>query len=124
VVRPATAKAKKPKAKKPMAMKPTRKTPRSARRAPVIEPLAVYRLPQLQQLLGLKDTTLGREIREGRLKASKVSYDVVVVGQRVLEWLELREVNRPVQPARRKTPRATPADQALAHADPTGDGSG
>ena len=86
----------------------TRKTPDAAADAPpetpppaappavhVIRPTAVYRPAQVRQLLGLREHTLAREIREGRLRVSRRAGMYFFLGRWLLEWLEAGEVRRP-----------------------------
>jgi hypothetical protein len=62
--------------------------------APVIHPNAVYTIATLQSALGLTKTTVGREVRLGRLKVSKRAGKYFVLGIWVLQWLRNGEVHR------------------------------
>jgi hypothetical protein len=53
----------------------------------VIEPTAVYTAPQARQALGLKLTTLRREIALGRLRVSRRAGRYYLLGEWILDWL-------------------------------------
>jgi hypothetical protein len=60
----------------------------------VIHPDAVYCLAELTRVLDLKPSSLPRELRLGRLRYSKRSEKVFILGRWVLEWLAQGEVKR------------------------------
>jgi hypothetical protein len=60
----------------------------------VIDRDAVYRIGQLTQLLGLRPSSLPREMKLGRLRHSKRSVKVYILGRWVTQWLEEGEVVR------------------------------
>jgi hypothetical protein len=60
----------------------------------VINPRGVYTTQSLQAALGLTKTTIGREIRLGRLRVTKRAGKYFVLGTWVLEWLAAGEVCR------------------------------
>jgi hypothetical protein len=65
----------------------------------VIDPNAVYDLPTAARCLGLKPNCLPREVRLGRLRASKRGRRYFVLGRWLLEWFEAGEVHRETRPA-------------------------
>lgn len=64
---------------------------------PVIHPASVFTKRTLMATLGLKEGTLPREIRLGRLKARKRGGRLYFLGADVLAWLEGGEVRRPAE---------------------------
>jgi hypothetical protein len=60
----------------------------------IIRPGAVYGLAQAQIALGLTKTTLGREIRLGRLRVAKRGGKYMILGSWLLEWIASGEVSR------------------------------
>jgi hypothetical protein len=64
----------------------------------VIDPHAVYQLPELIEALQLKASTVRREVREGRLRIARRAGRYYCLGQWVLEWIVGGEV-RPRAPA-------------------------
>jgi hypothetical protein len=60
----------------------------------VIDPNAVYDLQQARSTLSLARGTLPREIRLGRLRASKRAGKVFIIGAWLLEWVRSGEVRR------------------------------
>jgi hypothetical protein len=60
----------------------------------VINPTAAYLLAQAQECLGLRKSTLHREIRQGRLRVSKRAGKYFILGQWLLDWIEGGEVKR------------------------------
>ena len=74
-----------------------RKRHRGATGAPpvephVIHPHAVYTAEQVRRLLGLKEDTLGREIKLGRIRVSRRAGRYYLLGAWVLTWIEAGEV--------------------------------
>jgi hypothetical protein len=61
---------------------------------PVIHPDQVFTLDALQKTLNLRDGTLAREIRLGRLRSSKRAGRRWILGAWVLEWLQAGESRR------------------------------
>jgi hypothetical protein len=59
-----------------------------------IDPHNVYLVDQLRQLLRLRDSTIRREVREGRLRIAKRAGRYYLLGSWILEWLEAGEVRR------------------------------
>jgi hypothetical protein len=53
----------------------------------IIDPHAVFRLGALTSLLGLKRSSLAREIREKRLRVVKRCGTYFFLGSDILEWL-------------------------------------
>jgi hypothetical protein len=76
-----------------------RKAPSTTNVPPVIELNAVFTRDSLRAALGLREYTLKREIREGRLRFSKRAGRHFILGRWVLEWLETGEVRRRKRPA-------------------------
>jgi hypothetical protein len=60
----------------------------------VIEPTAVYTGESLRAALGLPKSTVGREVRLGRLRVTKRAGKYFLLGEWILEWLEQGEVCR------------------------------
>jgi hypothetical protein len=58
----------------------------------VIVPTAVYTVAQARAALGLRATTLPREIRAGRLRAARRGGRYYVLGSWLLQWVEAGEV--------------------------------
>ena len=58
-----------------------------------LDPNDVLDREGLQQALGLNPSTLGREVRKGRLKAYRRAKKDYFLGSDVLEWLRDGEVN-------------------------------
>jgi hypothetical protein len=54
----------------------------------------VYTIAAAQLALGLPKTTLGREIRLGRLRVSKRAGRYFLLGEWLLDWLRGGEVSR------------------------------
>jgi hypothetical protein len=53
-----------------------------------------YSVEAVRQALGLRKTTLAREMREGRLRYSIVAGRRVLLGRSVLEWIARGEVRK------------------------------
>jgi hypothetical protein len=64
----------------------TNPTPTSP--APVIHPRQVFDLHTAERTLGLKPSTLPREIRLGRLRYCKRGGKVLILGRWLLAWLQ------------------------------------
>jgi hypothetical protein len=62
--------------------------------APIIDPRAVYGKDQLRRLLGLRGSSIGREIREGRLRVSRRCGRYFFTGTWILQWLEGGELTK------------------------------
>jgi hypothetical protein len=60
----------------------------------VINPNALYFQDELRQLLRLKESTVRRELREGRLRVSKRAGRYIFLGAWILEWVEAGELKR------------------------------
>jgi hypothetical protein len=60
----------------------------------IIVPTGVYTLPQARTALGLKATTLPREVRHGRLRVARRGGRYYLLGDWLLEWLRAGEVVR------------------------------
>jgi hypothetical protein len=54
---------------------------------PIIDPHAVFTLESLRVTLGLRDGSLPREIRQGRLKAHRRCGRYFILGSDVIAWL-------------------------------------
>jgi hypothetical protein len=78
--------------------KPTRLT-LTAPAVRLIDPHAVFRLAELQQLLGLPVSTLKREARQGRLRVSRRAGMLWTTGAWVHQWIAGGEVKRPAAAA-------------------------
>jgi hypothetical protein len=61
----------------------------------VIHPCAIYTVESLRVALGLSKSTIGREVRLGRLRVTKRAGKYFLLGVWVLEWLRAGEVRRP-----------------------------
>jgi hypothetical protein len=59
---------------------------------PVIDSNAVYTRTTLTQTLGLRDGTIPRELRLGRLRYSKRAGKIIILGSWVLEWISSGEI--------------------------------
>ena len=62
--------------------------------APIIHATQVFTLDALQKCLGLRDGTLTRELRLGRLRSSKRAGRRWVLGSWVLAWIRAGESRR------------------------------
>jgi hypothetical protein len=65
----------------------------------VIQPTAVFSKEDLRQLLSVRDNTLAREVRLGRLRVAKRAGRYYFLGAWVLQWLEQGELRRPPRKA-------------------------
>ena len=63
-------------------------TPNTALIGHVIHETSIYTAAQVQQLLGLRKSTLGREIREHGLRVIKRCGKYFFLGSDLLDWLE------------------------------------
>jgi hypothetical protein len=71
------------------------KTTRATTAAPhVIDPNAVYFLDTAQAILRLRDSTIRREVREGRLRIAKRAGRYYLLGKWLIEWIESGELRR------------------------------
>jgi hypothetical protein len=77
-----------------MVAKATTTAPARQALAPVIDPHAVFTVSSAQAVLALPKGCLPREIRLGRLRASKRSGRYWVLGSWLLQWLEGGEIHR------------------------------
>lgn len=66
----------------------------------VIQPTGVYTVAQVRAMLGLRQSSLRREIREGRLAVNRRCGKYFFLGEQLLEWLRAGEVRRQRQPQR------------------------
>jgi hypothetical protein len=75
---------------------PRKELPPTNEAAPphVIDPHAVYDLASARAALSLAKGTLSREIKLGRLRASKRAGKVLILGSWLLQWVEAGEVRR------------------------------
>ena len=60
----------------------------------IISPTGVYFLEDVKVLLKLKESSVRREVRLGRLRVSKRSGRYYILGKWLLEWLESGELSR------------------------------
>jgi hypothetical protein len=60
----------------------------------VIAPTAVYLVEDAKRILRLKESTIRREVREGRLRVSKRAGRYFILGSWLVEWLKGGEVRR------------------------------
>jgi hypothetical protein len=58
----------------------------------IIDPNGIYFVDQAQALLRLTESTLGREIRERRLRVSRRAGRYFFLGKWLLEWIEAGEL--------------------------------
>ena len=54
---------------------------------PVIHPTAVYQVSHVREMLRLRQSSLRREIREGRLRVCKRCGRYYFLGEQLLDWL-------------------------------------
>jgi hypothetical protein len=59
-----------------------------------VHPTAVYFVDTFRKLFRLKESSLRREVREGRLRIAKRCNRYYLLGRWILEWLESAEVKR------------------------------
>jgi hypothetical protein len=60
----------------------------------VVHPCAVYTVESLRAVLGLTKSTIGREVRLGRLRVTKRAGKYFLIGSWILAWLRSGEVRR------------------------------
>lgn len=70
--------------------------------APIIIPTAVYTSETLKSVLGLRASTIAREIRLGRLQVSRRAGRYYVLGSWVLAWLVAGQVPVKASPSEEK----------------------
>lgn len=76
-----------------------RRTPTAAEPAPapvvhVIHPRAVYLVADAQRVLRLRQSTIRREVREGRLRIAKRAGRYYLLGDWLLDWIREGELPR------------------------------
>src|SRR5262249_21734273 len=59
-----------------------------------IHPTSVYSVDEAQAILRLKDSSIRREVREGRLKVAKRCGRYYLLGKWIIEWLETGQLKR------------------------------
>jgi hypothetical protein len=59
-----------------------------------IRPTAVYFVDDARRILRLKQSTIRREVRDGRLRIAKRAGRYYLLGEWILEWLRGGEVKR------------------------------
>jgi hypothetical protein len=73
----------------------------------VIHPTAVYTVEDAKRIFSLRDSTIRREVREGRLRIAKRAGRYYLLGRWIIEWIEGGEVRRgraPLQEEARSRP--------------------
>jgi hypothetical protein len=60
---------------------------------PVLNPRAVYTLPQATEALGLAKSSLSNAIGQGRLRVSRRAGRYFILGRWLLEWIERGETS-------------------------------
>jgi hypothetical protein len=60
---------------------------------PVIAPTGAYGIDQARAMLGLRKSSLSREIRLGRLRVAKRAGRYFILGEWLLEWIEGGELS-------------------------------
>jgi hypothetical protein len=68
--------------------------PNAAGHVHTICPTAVYFADDARRILRLKQSTIRREVREGRLRIAKRAGRYYLLGEWILEWLRGGEVKR------------------------------
>jgi hypothetical protein len=58
----------------------------------IIDPNSVFTAPQVRTMLGLRQSSLRREIREGRLRVNKRCGKYFFLGEQLLDWLRGGEI--------------------------------
>jgi hypothetical protein len=64
----------------------------------VIVPTAAYSIEQARAALGLKKTSIRREVREGRLRVSVRAGRRYLLGAWLLQWIEEGELHQQQRP--------------------------
>jgi len=72
----------------------TVETETKRRRIHIVEPLGVYTPDQIREVLGLRDNSIPREIRAGRLRVAKRCGRYFILGSWIISWLEAGIVAR------------------------------
>jgi hypothetical protein len=73
---------------------PVEVTPETSPAPAIIHPTGVYTVSQVRAMLGLRQSSLRREIREGRLRVNKRCGKYFFLGEQLLDWLRGGEVVR------------------------------
>jgi hypothetical protein len=60
----------------------------------IIAPTGVYSVAQVRSMLGLRQSSLRREIKQGRLAVNKRCGKYFFLGEQLLEWLRGGEIRR------------------------------
>jgi len=60
----------------------------------IVDPNAVYLKDEFRRLFGVSSSTLGREVREGRLRVAKRVGRYFLLGEWILEWIRSGELPR------------------------------
>jgi hypothetical protein len=60
----------------------------------VLDPLRVFTAEELRRALGLRKSTLRREVRERRLRVARRAGKYFILGEWVIEWLRGGELKR------------------------------
>lgn len=60
----------------------------------ILHPTAVYTVAQVRTMLGLRQSSLRREIRAGRLAVNKRCGKYFFLGEQLLDWLRGGELKR------------------------------
>lgn len=74
--------------------KPVPPTPEAIVGPHVIQRTAIYTVPQLRAALGLRASTVRREVREVRLRVSKRTGKYLLLGEWILDWVRGGEIRR------------------------------
>jgi hypothetical protein len=72
----------------------------------VIDPHTIYMLPAFRVAFALRESTVRREVREGRLRIAKRAGRYYLLGEWILEWLKSGEVRRRTAERNGTTPAA------------------
>ena len=68
--------------------------PSTAPSVHVIDAQAVYSVDDARRFLRLKQSTIRREVREGRLRVAKRAGRYFILGRWLIEWIEGGELKR------------------------------
>jgi hypothetical protein len=60
----------------------------------VVHEAGVYTVQDAKRIFNLRDSTIRREVREGRLRIAKRAGRYFLLGEWILEWLRAGEVRR------------------------------